>query len=129
MESFRVNKGDGEDIGFSTICLISGVITFTEFKDWIYYIIDKSNDVPSYFYEILDTNKKSEYILGAGEVIGFYPDWDATADELNALDGIGYKRFADFQSDASSKQSAATALIRNPHVENRFKATFPFIKI
>lgn len=129
MARFHLVKGDGADIGFATTCLISGVITFSEFKDWLHYVIENSTDVPGYIFDILDCKEKFDYTLRARPIVGFDPAWDATSDELTALEGVGFIRFPDFNTDASSKEQALEALERNRHVEGRFRELFPFIQV
>ena len=127
LRDFRLEKNDCDDIGFVKACLVAGVIDFDEFKKWIYYVIENQEEVPSYFWDICDIRDKFDFKPIA--VMGFNPYWKHSQEEGEALDGIGYKRFADFRSDASSKQDALRALVKNPHIEIRFNNTFPFIEI
>lgn len=127
MVEFHLTKEDSGDIGFVTDCLIAGVITFPEFKKWVYYVIDNSQEVPNYFFDILDVEENFDYVLNIGRILGFHPGWGAIDDELKALDGIGFKRFSNFKTDASLRRDALRALDGNLHVERRFKETFPFI--
>jgi len=128
MMRFHLTKGDSADIGFASTCLIGGVITFHEFKDWLYYVIENLDDVPSYIFDVIDLEEKFDYILKAGKILGFDPAWEASKRELLALDGIGYKRFKNFRTDASSRQNSLDALVENEHVESLFREIFPFIE-
>lgn len=127
MPRFHLAKEDSADIGFATDCLVAGIITFLEFKSWLYYVIENSEEVPSYFFDILDVEEKFDYTLRTVEILGFHPGWEATDNELNALDGIGFKRFSEFKTDAAQKETALQALEKNPHIEQRFREMFPFI--
>ena len=126
---FKLEKNNSDDIGFASTCLIADILSFEEFKQWLYYVIEHADDVPTYFFDILDIKEKFDFTLKRHEVIGFTPSWQGSSDkEEDALDGIGYKRNSDFSSDASSKEAALKALSENPHIEQRFRDTFPFIE-
>ncbi|WP_052265441.1 hypothetical protein [Ruegeria sp. ANG-R] len=128
MRQFHLVKNDSADIGFATTCLIGGIITFSEFKDWLYFVIENTDEVPNYFFDILDIDEKFDYTLRTVNYLGFHPSWDASEVELLALDGIAFLRFHDHQTDASQREGATSALRSNPHVEERFRETFPFIE-
>ena len=128
-KSCRVYRDDCEDLGFATECLVGGVISFDEFKNWLYELIKIMDDFPVYLYDILDVDSEFDYTLRSYELIGFTPYWKKSSKEELALDGIGYKRQLDFSSDLSSKDSALQALLENPHIEERFRLTFPFIPL
>jgi len=128
MKKFHLVKGDSSDLGFATTCLVGGVITFSEFKDWLYYVIANSDDLPNYIFEIIELEGKFAYTLNARKIVGFDPAWDARGEELLALDGIGYTRFEKFKTDASNREQAINSLSENKHVEALFKEVFPFIK-
>ncbi|MDO5658438.1 MAG: hypothetical protein Q4G36_08970 [Paracoccus sp. (in: a-proteobacteria)] len=49
MGRFRLTKSDSEDIGFVQSCLTAGIISFDEFKKWIFWVVETEDDVPSYF--------------------------------------------------------------------------------
>lgn len=127
MKKFSLFKNDGADIGFSTSCLICGVVTFSEFKEWLYIVIERSDDVPEYVFDILDLKDKFEYTLNTGRILGFHPGWGGTDDERKAIYGIGFRRFPDFKTDAYLKDDALQSLERNHHIEQRFREMFPFI--
>ena len=123
---FRLDKENSDDIGFVYTCLISGVVSLLECKDWIYHVIEIENDVPNYMFDILDIEHKSDFI--PLRIIGFTPSWNKTDAEDYALEGIGYKRQGDFVSDAVSRAKAIKSLKDNPHIEERFREMFPFIE-
>lgn len=62
-------------------------------------------------------------------IMGFNPYWKHTEDEDDALGRIGYKRSFDFKSDAVSRSVALQKLASNPHIESRFRWTFPFFNL
>lgn len=127
MERFRLTKNDCEDIGFAQSCLTSGIISFDEFKEWLFLIVEAKHDVPNYIFEIIDLKEKFDFV--PLRIMKFNPYWEHTGDEDDALDGIGYKRRLDFHSDAVSRSDALQKLIDNPHIEERFRNTFPFIDL
>lgn len=128
-QEFHLTKNDNADISFASTALIAGVISFDEFKEWLYLVIQNDDSCPSYVFDIIDLESKFDYTLKMGEILGFIPSWELNDDEEKALDGIGYKRFSDFSSDLAPRQVALAALERNPQVEARFRETFPFITI
>lgn len=128
MRQFHLEKNDSADIGFATTCLVAGVISFAEFKEWLYFVIEHQTVVPSYIFDILDLNEKFEYTLKAVDHVGFNPAWDASEVELLALDGIAFLRSSNHQTDATLRDVAIAALAENPQVEERFRQTFPFIE-
>ncbi|MFQ3789867.1 hypothetical protein [Halomonas sp. A29] len=121
----RLDKNDCDDIGFAKACLVAGVLEFAEFKEWIYYVVGHQDQVPAYFWDILDIENKFDF--KPLSVMGFNPSWKHTESENDALDGIGYRRWNDFVSDAVPRDLALQALERNPHIEQRFREMFPFI--
>lgn len=130
MAKFRLTRDDSDDVGFALTCLISGVITFEEFKDWIYHVIEHEDvdDIPGYFFRILDIDNKFDFTNRATEVMGFYPGFGPTKDESRAICAIGYQRFEGYHSDFVNKERALSAALRNPQIVQRFRNTFPFIK-
>ena len=127
MGRFRLTKNDCEDIGFAQSCLTAGIISFDELKQWLFWVIETEDDVPNYIWDIIDLKEKFDFV--PLRIMGFNPYWEHTDDEDDALDGIGYKRSLDFNSDAVSRSDALQKLIANPHIEERFRKTFPFIDL
>ncbi len=126
MASVRLTKDDCEDIGFAKSCLTAGILSFDEFKQWLFLVIENEDDVPNYVWDIIDLKEKFDFV--PLRIMGFNPYWKHTNDEDDALDGIGYKRRSDFNSDAVSRSDALQKLADNSHIEDRFKTTFPFIE-
>jgi hypothetical protein len=126
---FRLTKEDGEDIGFASTCLVASAISFSEFKEWLYYVIQHSNNVPNYFFDILDIEEKFDYTLKRNSIVGFTPSWEGARQEEHAIDGIAYKRNPNHNSDSVSRNDALIALKENPHIEKRFRELFPFVNL
>ena len=125
----KLTKNNGEDIGFANSVLISSIITFNEFKKWLYYVIEYSEDtVPTYFFDILDIEEKFDYTLKIAQIVGFYDGGHINSIEEKALCGIGYIRFPEYKSDYVTKKDAIEALSKLPYIEKRFRDMFPFIE-
>jgi len=126
VSKLRLEIDDSSDIGFVDNCLVPGVISLNEFKEWIYFVIENHDDIPSYFFEILDLNHKFEY--NCLRIMGFAPKWEYNDASLDALVGIGFKRGAITTNDNLTREEALRALERNPHIEKKFYEMFPFLK-
>ncbi len=124
----ELTKQNSSDIGFSSSSLIAGALTFDESKEWIYYVIEHSDEVPNYFFDILDLKERPDYTRHIREVLGFRPSWGVTEEKMAALIGIGYKRFPEYSMDNASKASAIKALEESPDIDARFRSIFPFIE-
>ncbi len=127
MPNWRLTKQDSDDIGFVYSCLVSGAISFEEFKSWLYLVIEQEDEVPSYVWDAIDLNQKFDFV--PLKVMGFTPGWKRSDDENDAINGISYRRRKDYTSDAVASDDALKKLRENPHIEDRFKKTFPFIDL
>jgi hypothetical protein len=128
MKKFHLTKGDSSDIGLASSSVGYSAITYSEFHDWLYYVIENTNEVPHYFWDILDIKDRITYLRSKREIFGYFPNARLEEIERKALCGIGYTRFPDYQSDFVAKEEALQALADNPHIAQRFHETFPFIK-
>ncbi|WP_157757132.1 hypothetical protein [Pannonibacter phragmitetus] len=128
-KKFHVIKNDGADIQFATTCLVVGAVTFSEYKNWMFYVVEHSeDDVPSFFWDVIDVKEKYDFTLKIADYMGFCPSWDPPRSEFNALIGICFRRFPDHYEDTVSKSEALAALESHPSVERRFREIFPFIE-
>lgn len=123
----RLDKNDSADLGFASECVTGNIITFDEFKEWLNWIVEHTEGYPTFIFDMMDVQDRFDYIADEPEIVGFTPHWNPTKDEAKAVDGIGYKRFPNFNSDAAPKDVALAALERNPQIEARFRTLFPFI--
>lgn len=123
---FRVWKDNGEDLGFAISCLMTGAVTFDEFKEWLYIVIENTDNLPGYIFDILDIKERFDF--KPSMTIGFIPHWAHVDRELDAIEAIAYKRRADYTSDAVNQDDALNALAENPHIERRFYEIFSFIE-
>lgn len=119
---------DSSVLGFALKCQIKGIITFEEFKWFLYEVIDKNNtqDIPVFFWDLIDVSY--EKMLHLEQIIGFSPYCTLSDDENNALYGIGYIRWDDYSCPINSSY-AMECLNENMHILERFKKMFTFIEI
>ncbi|MBD8513421.1 hypothetical protein IFO68_12145 [Photobacterium sp. CAU 1568] len=126
MAGLRLTKDNCEDIGFVKSCLFAGIVSFDEFKQWLFWAVENEEEVPNYFWDLIELKEKVDF--KPLKIMGFTPYWLHSSDEGDALDGLGFKRNPDFTSDAISRTDALRKLAKNPHIEKRFRETFPFIE-
>lgn len=124
----KLTLNDSEDIGFATDCLLMGVISLNEFKEWVYKIVKQYNveDLPIYIYDLTDYN---EEVAGVYNIIGFSPNSNLKRIDEYALYGIAVKRFGGVFDMPISSNKALIALGDNPQILERFKREFPFINL
>lgn len=127
MPNLRLTKDDCDDIGFARACLTAGIISFDEFKQWLYLVVEQEDSVPNYIWDLIDL--KEEFDFKPLKIMGFNPYWVHTDVEDDALEGIGYKRRQDFVSDAVSRPTALRILEENRHIAERFQQMFPFTEV
>lgn len=113
-------------LGFVVNCL--GIaVTIKEAQEWVYYMIKKHDNLPPYFYYLMEALD----IRGFEEAIGFRPYYKLTNDEYKAIMGLSYVRGISTEDGRFniSKKAALNAFKRNPQVIERFKEVFPFIDL
>lgn len=114
-------------------CLLYGAITNEEFKEWIYLVIEHVDEMPGYLFDILDCKETDGFKLSVYKMIGFTPSYELTDDESTSLTGIAVKRgLTDLKWEddpINSLEEAKRVMSDNPHVEKRFRETFPFIDL
>lgn len=115
-------------IGFVVDCRASSAITFEEFIEWCFYMIKQYDDLPTYMYYLVDCKNLSE----VREVIGFNVFPDINEKESEAVWGIAAKRGVDIEERYErmiTRKKALKRLEQYPHIEKRFRETFPFIDL
>ncbi|OOF47807.1 hypothetical protein BKK56_11660 [Rodentibacter genomosp. 2] len=125
---FRITKESCEDLGFVKTSLFANAITKSEFNEWILFIIKNNSvdEIPMYMYDLIDFD---DYLYKLPALIGFSPYSGLNNKEEDAIYGIAIKRFGSFFDMPISKNKALKALNENIQVLERFKNTFPFIKL
>lgn len=128
MKKFNLTKDNSEDIGFVTDCLLMGVISLKELKEWICKIIHQCDvdSLPTYIYNLLDYNGENS---GVYNVISFSPNSKLRKIDEYALYGIGIKRFGTIFDMPIPRDVALNALDKNPYILERFKKEFDFINL
>lgn len=130
-----MDKSIEDDLAKQTVFVFyvstMGAITFAEFEMWVDLIVSQYDNLPTYFFDFYGI----ESIKDARNA--FYPRFNAPPSsglgdkEAEALWGIAFIRFPDRDKDLSSisRKTALKRLEEYPHVVERFKKTFPFIKL
>ena len=119
-------RDDSFLIGFVRYATCSHAITLDEMKTWIYTLLKQHDDLPTYFFDILEIEHSSDFY----KIIEFPVDTGMTEKEGDALFGIAWKR-GNLAPDADlniSRKKALKALAESPQLEKRFRETFPFIE-
>ncbi|MEN8237476.1 MAG: enterotoxin A family protein [Pseudomonadota bacterium] len=118
-----LERNDDYLIGFVSEALISGAINIREAHQWIYNLISKYDNLPTYIYDLPEANNWKEF----DKIIGFHA-YNTSETEFDALSGIAFVRGNITDEEAISKKKALKALKGNPQLEKRFRETFPFIE-
>ncbi|BFU60554.1 MULTISPECIES: hypothetical protein [Rodentibacter] len=128
VNKFKLTRESSEDIGFVKSCLITGAINRIEFREWVSLVINDSSieELPLYIFDLIDFDGSFYDLL---KIIGFTPDPILNDKEYNSIYGIAIKRFGSMFDSPVSKKEALSALEKNPHILERFKKEFPFIKL
>jgi len=111
-------------IGFVRYATCSGAITLDEMKKWVYNLLKENDDLPTYFFDLLEIEHSSDFY----KVIDFPIDTGMTEKEGDALRGISFLRGNRKNEEAISRKKALKALAESPQLERRFRETFPFIE-
>lgn len=126
----RITSEDSDDLGFVIECLMSGAISMGEFNQWITMMIESYDDLPHFVFDLIDLKYEDRAKLGNWRTFdGFVPSWQATSGQIAAIDGIGFARNPDFESETLRRDEARSALTRYPEIAVRFRQTFPFIEL
>ena len=129
MMIYKVGKDDSRDLGFAHMCCLSGAINVDEFKTWVYWVIEHTEEeLPTFFFDLdtLPDMSRSFY-----EAVGFVPSTGLSGSEEDAIDGIAYLRGVHERTDYDvhiGRDEALAALQNNPQVNARFREMFPFIE-
>ena len=126
---FKVTFNDSEDLGFAKSAYTLGAISFDELKEWIVFVISEEEEVPSFFFDILDIKEADRAELTKSRIYGgFSPHWSSDLDKQDALIGISVLR-GRHQAHGDYRKEILCILERNPDVSLTFKRLFPFIDL
>jgi hypothetical protein len=121
-----LNRENSETIGFVIAAVFCAAISKEELRGWAVSVIgaNEVDAVPQYVFELADFNERLPQLF---KIVGFVPHWTHTEDENLALHGIAFKRKREVYNPPVPAEVALAKLQQNPHVETRFRKTFPFI--
>ncbi len=118
-------RDDSFLIGFVSDSYGTYAITTEEMRNWVYELIKKYDELPSYIYDLTEAKNVCEF----DSMVNFPMSSSISSGELAALFGIAFKRenYPENTELNISKKHALKALKDNPQLEKRFRGTFPFI--
>lgn len=119
-----LEKNDSDRIGFVYACLFHQALDVSELNKWAEVNYDV--DSPGYMLDLIGFDAP---LFHLSKVIGFAPVWSRSSEEENALYGIAYSRKNELFDCPISRSEALKFLNDNPHILDRFKKEFPFLKI
>ena len=125
METLGLTQDDNSLIGFVERCFYNSAIIDKDIRDWSIYMIKKYYQLPVYIYDLIDF-KKEDYNLH--KLINFATGWKFPETDKEALYGIAYKRGFEPYDCPLTKEEAIKRLKECPHIEKKFRETFPFIE-
>ncbi len=122
-----------KDFDFAMSAKYSGAITFEDLKEWIYFKLEsEEHELPTFIFEILEARNFYDIPLDVTRLILNQRAEELSQAEHRALYGIAYKRgfySKDNPCELCTEKTALKNLENNPHILERFKQTFPFIKL
>lgn len=115
------------EYGFASHAVMSGAVHFHEFLRWVDLMIETYDNLPTFVFDLIDTKNISE----AEKFAPRHCYSGLSGKESEVLRAIAVRRFPDRDKDLSSitPKTALKRLEQYPHVVERFKKTFPFIKL
>src|SRR5262245_5426791 len=120
--SSGLTKKDSSRIGFVVSSLFSEALNVSEMHEWITHVMGSEATTPGYLFVLFEFRGPLFKIY---ETIGFVPHWPYTDDEKLALLGIAFKRGREPFDPPIDRETALKKLHQYPHIEERFRATFP----
>ena len=124
---FRLTRNDGHDIAFALLCLGYRSIHFSEFKDWIFHVIEHADDPPPYLFDMLDVQTLRDFKPSG--LMGWHDEAGISDEEADALRGISFLRNITSHEDTISKAAALATLQANGAFFERVKRFFPFLDL
>lgn len=121
---FRLTLNDSADIGLAHSALFARAITFEEFQDWLYFVVEHADDPPHFIFDLIDWDRSVDTHIN--QVIGWWPSTGVETD-LDALLGVGFVRNLCDSCDSMSREDAISALKSNADVLKRLRILMPFV--
>ena len=124
---FSLTRNDSSDIDFALACLMTRAIHFSEFKEWLYFVIEHAEAPPSYVFEMLDVDLYVDF--KPLNIRGWHSEPELTDGEWDALEGVSFMRNINSFEDRISRTQAIAQLQYNPAFFDRVKDFFPFLDL
>ena len=113
---WRITREDDDDLGFALDCLVAWAVTLEEFKQWVYEVLQDTEDFPQFLIDLIDFTDRNELYRALPEVVGYRPYWAEGGRQDNALTGVAYARDPDYRHDSLTRGEALRALLLHLHV-------------
>lgn len=128
----RTTKDDSADPGFAWTCLLSGAVTFEDFKIWAEHVVAETpiDALPPHMFDLMMAETQADVSAGLHKITGFWPR-DPLLEKSGPADAVcditalrGRHRPDDAGTDA---KGSVSRLHRHPEVLDRFAQVFPFL--
>ena len=126
IQKLALEPGNSEDLAFAYACLVYGAVSFEEFIQWAFYVIENTENFPDYFLNIIDL--KQRYELKPSDTFGFDPVWSHRNLEMKIIMAIGFKRGIKKAEDIIKRAEQEKYLKNDKNIISRFYNTFPFLR-
>lgn len=129
----NLTKNNSTDLGFANSAFFIGAISWEEFKQWLFGLIETYPvaDLPTYIFDVAAISEPADYGPRIEEIYGFWPALisEDEDDARRALHGIAFVRDVQHCTPFVTRQKAFEALERHPEIADRFRLLFPFIRL
>ncbi len=121
-----------EDLAFVRVARYSGAVLYHEVIEWGYAQIKKYDNLPTFIFELVECDENQDMFSQISVFHSKHLRANLTNREHRALYGIAYKRgfySKENPCELCTEKTALKNLENNPHILERFKEIFPFIKL
>jgi hypothetical protein len=116
-------------IEFALVAIYTYAINYSEFKEWIAYLINTQDELPPFFYSLYECSTTSEIHKILRDSLKITAGSGLSKEEREVLYGLALKRGMFHKEYASiTPKTALKRLEQYPHVVERFRQEFPFIE-
>ena len=125
---WNIYRERSSDLSFAIHCLFCKAISSKEFQLWVERVINDTefDNIPLYMFDLVTFD---DYLSELTQVIGFVPHSELNDKEEDAILGITFLRGIDIYDPRIGKEEAIKLLRDNPHIYEKYKIFFPFIKL
>lgn len=121
LKRWKIGFNDSDDLAFVIWVLSCDAIDLDEFRQWVLKVVSEVEDPPLYFFDLIDFRGYQKDITA---VLGFVPEWEPSAGELNAIFGLAYLR--DIQPrEAPPREKCLASLRKHADIYQRYLRAFP----